>query len=56
MEAEHEPVRAPSLIRCPHCDREMRLLGAEPEDATRELYTFECDLCGHIEVRGVRTV
>jgi hypothetical protein len=43
-----------SLIRCPKCKREMLLFGIEPESATRDLYTFECDKCGALEVRGVR--
>jgi hypothetical protein len=43
-----------ALARCPKCDREMRLFGVEPMNPTRELYTFECDECGHLEVRGVR--
>ena len=41
-----------SLVRCPKCDREMRLFGIEPLNP--ELYTFECDSCDYIEVRGVR--
>ena len=43
-----------TLLRCRHCDREMRLLGIEPLNPTRELYTFECDQCGLVEIRGVR--
>jgi len=43
-----------SLMRCAKCDREMRLFGIEPLGPVRELYTFECDHCGHLEVRGVR--
>jgi len=43
-----------SLMRCPKCDREMRLFGIEPLGTARELYTFECDHCGRLEVRGVR--
>jgi hypothetical protein len=45
---------AKSLIRCPKCKHEMLLLGIEPERATRDLYTFECDKCGTLEVRSVR--
>ena len=43
-----------SLMRCSKCDREMRLFGIEPLGLVRELYTFECDECGRLEVRGVR--
>ena len=43
-----------SLIACPKCGREMRLLGIEPENPKRDLFTFECEECEHIEVRGVR--
>ena len=43
-----------SLMRCPKCNREMRMFGVEPLNETRELYTFECDLCGQLEVRGIR--
>jgi hypothetical protein len=49
----HDP-RIASLVRCQTCDREMRLFGIEPLNPTRELYTFECDLCGRLEVRGIR--
>jgi hypothetical protein len=38
---------------CSKCKREMFLLGIESESAKRDLYTFECDKCGRIEVRGV---
>ena len=47
-----EPVK--SLLTCPKCKLEMRLLGIETESATRELYTFECTKCGALEVRGVK--
>jgi hypothetical protein len=33
---------------------EMVLRGIEPESDIRDLYTFECDKCGSLEVRGVR--
>jgi hypothetical protein len=52
-EPDHDP-NIESLLRCPKCNREMRLLGIEPLNPTRELYTFECDQCGQLEVRGVR--
>lgn len=42
-----------SLILCPTCDREMRLVGVERESAKRDLFTFECAHCGCFEVRGV---
>ena len=41
------------LIVCPKCHLEMRLFGIEAESDVRDLYTFECDRCGAIEVRGV---
>ena len=31
----------------------MRLLGIEPETDIRDLFTFQCDKCGGLEVRGV---
>jgi predicted RNA-binding Zn-ribbon protein involved in translation (DUF1610 family) len=43
-----------SLIVCPKCGREMRLIGIEPESPQRDLFTFECEECAHIEVRGIR--
>jgi hypothetical protein len=49
-----KPSPAKPLISCPKCRDEMRVLGIEREGATRELYTFECDTCGRLEVRGVR--
>jgi len=48
------PVRKKSLIVCPNCKLEMRLVGVEAESATLDLYTFECERCGLIEVRGLR--
>jgi hypothetical protein len=48
-----EPVRP--LMLCPRCKAEMRLFGIEPESPGRELYTFECPNCLHLEVRGVVT-
>ena len=41
------------LILCPQCKVEMRLFGIEAENSTRDLFTFECDKCGRLEVRGV---
>ena len=47
--------RIEPLISCPKCNRgEMFLRGIEPESDIRDLYTFECDKCGALEVRGVR--
>jgi predicted RNA-binding Zn-ribbon protein involved in translation (DUF1610 family) len=43
-----------SLIVCPKCGREMRLMGIEPESPNRDLFTFECEKCEHIEARVVR--
>ena len=31
----------------------MRLFGTEAESDVRDLYTFECESCGALEVRGV---
>ena len=47
------PTTIAPLIVCPVCDREMRLFGIEPESTKRDLFTFECVNCGHLEVRGV---
>jgi hypothetical protein len=33
----------------------MRLFGIEALSEICDLYTFECDQCGAMEVRGVRT-
>jgi hypothetical protein len=49
-----KPQNRPSLIVCAKCGREMRLMGIEPEGPRRDLFTFECEECEHIEVRGVR--
>jgi len=32
----------------------MRLFGIESENEHRDLYTFECENCGQLEIRGVR--
>jgi hypothetical protein len=33
----------------------MRLVGIERENDTRDAFTFECDDCGQIEIRGATT-
>jgi hypothetical protein len=43
-----------ALVGCPICKREMVLFGIESEADKRDLYTFECEDCSHLEVRGVR--
>jgi predicted RNA-binding Zn-ribbon protein involved in translation (DUF1610 family) len=53
MASEAEGNSTKSLLLCPKCKREMFLLGVEAESSKRDLYTFECDKCGLIEVRGV---
>jgi hypothetical protein len=50
---DSEPTSVKPLILCPDCKVEMRLFGVEPETDIRDLYTFECDKCGRLEVRGV---
>jgi hypothetical protein len=40
-----------SLLRCPKCNLEMLLFGTEAESDIRDLYTFECAMCGKLEVR-----
>jgi hypothetical protein len=42
-----------ALLLCPNCRLEMRLFGSEQESVKRDLYTFECVRCSHLEVRGV---
>ena len=42
-----------SLISCPKCKREMRLIGIEAESDVCDLFTFECIRCRGLEVRGV---
>ena len=44
------------LVCCPKCGGEMRLFGIEPENSKRDLYTFECEKCDRVEVRGVRVL
>ena len=44
------------LIACPKCKLEMLLRGTKAESNTRDLYTFECAMCGKLEVRGVLVV
>jgi hypothetical protein len=52
-----EPTPDPEpLIVCPHCKLEMRLLGIESYKSGRDLFTFECTKCGHLEVRTLRTL
>jgi hypothetical protein len=48
-----EPQRVEPLLLCPNCLSEMRLYGTEPESDTRDIYTFQCGNCGHLEKRGV---
>ena len=42
------------LLLCPVCNIEMCLFGIESESDNRDLFTFECVACGHLEVRGVQ--
>jgi hypothetical protein len=42
------------LLACPKCTGEMVLFGVEAESEKRDLYSFECEDCAHIEVRGLR--
>ena len=42
-----------TLLLCPKCAVEMRLVGIESENDRRDLFTFECAACGRLEVRGV---
>jgi hypothetical protein len=49
-----EPAPVQSLLICPKCKLEMRLVGTESETTKRDLYTFECVKCGRLDVRGVR--
>src|SRR5262245_51950624 len=50
MEHTEGPKEPPALMSCPACGYEMRLFGIEADTPVRELYTFECDKCGRIEV------
>ncbi len=43
-----------ALLLCPRCNVEMSLLGIEVETNMRDLYTFECNVCRGLEVRGVQ--
>jgi hypothetical protein len=52
--ARQTKTRVESLLTCPKCKLELRLFGIEPESPSRELYTFECEKCGALEVRGVK--
>jgi len=56
MNRPDSPNNVQSLIVCPTCKLEMRLLGTEPENDIRDLYTFQCAMCGKLEVRGVLVV
>ena len=56
MRAMNRPVKTTviqSLLRCLKCNLEMLLFGTEAESDIRDLYTFECAMCGKLEVRGV---
>ena len=44
------------LLLCPKCNLEMRVFGIEAEGDIRDLYTFECAMCGKREVRSVLAV
>jgi hypothetical protein len=53
--AKSSKSRIKPLMSCPNCKRgEMCLRGIEAESTIRDLFTFECDKCGALEVRGVR--
>lgn len=40
-------------LSCPRCGLEMRLFGIEAGSDKRDLFTFECEPCDMVEVRGV---
>jgi predicted nucleic acid-binding Zn ribbon protein len=42
------------LMICPKCGQEIRSFGTEAESPKRDLFTFECDKCEIVEVRGAR--
>ena len=52
MARRAKPIK--SLLTCPKCQLELRLVGTETESASRDLYSFECTKCGNLEVRGVK--
>jgi hypothetical protein len=54
MAKENEPIKP--LLSCPTCGQEMRILGIEPAGPKRDIYTFECESCDTLEVRGVRVL
>ena len=45
---------SPYLEPCRRCRVAYRLVGIERTDKPQDLYTFECQGCGQIEVRVVR--
>lgn len=49
--AVHISSKIKPLILCTYCRSEMRLFGIESEGQDRDLYSFECQSCGDIEVR-----
>lgn len=53
MASPNEPIVPEPLIRCPKCNREMRLFGVEHETEVRDLYSFECVNCNVLAVRRV---
>jgi hypothetical protein len=53
MARRAKPVK--SLLICPKCKLELRLLGIESESTTRDLYTFECSTCGRLDVAASRS-
>lgn len=54
MAKDNEPIKP--LLSCPKCGLEMRILGIEPAGSKRDIYTFECESCDKLEVRGVRVL
>ena len=42
-------------IACPNCGSQMRLFAIEWDTKRGDIYTFVCDLCGHMVARGVQT-
>jgi hypothetical protein len=44
------------ILLCQNCKVEMRLVGVEPEKHGRDLFTFECPKCSHLETRAVKTL
>ena len=52
LDSQMEKASLLELVLCPACHHDMRVLGIESDGDNKDLLTFECTDCGHLEAMG----